>query len=67
MPSIKCPIATCTYSTEDVDATVAAVLLTIHNNEHLAVATPRNSDTAVPQRAPKIDRPKISAGSSEEM
>ena len=64
MPSIKCPIATCTYSTEDVDAAVAAVLLTIHNNEH--IAAPRNSDAAVRQRAPKIDRPKISAGSSEE-
>ena len=43
---------------------MAAVLLTIHNNEHLAA--PRNSETAVRQRAPKIDRPKISAGSSEE-
>ena len=64
MPSIKCPIAECPYSTEDVDAAVAAALLVIHNNVH--VSAPRNAEAATRQRAPKIERPRISAGSSEE-
>ena len=63
MPSISCPIAECPYRTDDVEAAVAAVLLTIHNNVHSSA--PR-SEAATRHRAPRIDRPKISAGSSEE-
>ena len=64
MPSICCPIAECAYRTEDVEPALAAVLLTVHNNVHLSA--PQQSGAAARNRAPKIDRPKISAGSSEE-
>ena len=62
MPSISCPIAECAYKTEDVEAALAAVLLTVHNNVHLSA--PGNSVAATRNRA---ERPKISAGSSEEI
>ena len=65
MPVIQCPIAECPYSTEDVDAAVAAALLVIHNNVH--VSAPNNANAATRQRAPKIERPRVSAGSSEEI
>ena len=64
MPIIQCPMAECPYRTDDVDAAVAAALLVIHNNVHLSA--PRTSDASARQRAPKIERPRISAGSSEE-
>lgn len=64
MPVIQCPIAECPYRTEDVDAAIAAALLVIHNNVH--VSAPTNANAATRQRAPKIERPKLSAGSSEE-
>ena len=62
MPIFKCPIDDCTYQTEDIDAGVAVAMLTIHNNVHL-VSNPTDDDN---QRDPKIERPKISAGSDEE-
>ena len=61
MPEIQCPIPGCEYVTADVDASVAASLLLIHNNVHLA-----GSSSAQKQKPPKIDRPKISKGISEE-
>ena len=64
MPVIQCPIAECTYSTQDVDAAVAAALLVIHNNVH--ISAPNNATAATRQRAPKIERPRISSGTSEE-
>ena len=64
MPDIRCPIADCTYSTGEVEVAIAAALITVHGNTHVAHApAPANTN---PQRAPKIDRPKISCGSSEE-
>ena len=35
MPVIKCPLESCTYETPDVDASVVASLLIIHNNVHI--------------------------------
>ena len=64
MPVIRCPIAECPYRTEDVDVAIAAALLVIHNNVH--ISAPPNVQAATRQRAPKIERPRISAGSSEE-
>ena len=64
MPIFRCPLDGCTYTTDDVEAGVATVMLTIHNNVHLA--TPSTSNAVTNQRAPKIERPRISAGSSEE-
>ena len=61
MPEIQCPIPGCEYVTADVDASVAASLLLIHNNVHLA-----GSSSSQKQKPPKIDRPKISKGISEE-
>jgi hypothetical protein len=56
----------CEFKTDDVEGSVAAVMLTIHNNVHIAKPTPGTSDVAARHRAPKIERPKISTGSSEE-
>jgi len=61
MPIIDCPIEGCGYATADVEAAVAAALLMVHNNVHTAAAP-----TLAKQRAPKIERPNISRGSSEE-
>ena len=64
MPVVRCPyFDTCAYETADVAVTVAVALLNIHNNSH--VAAPNNT-TQARQRAPKIERPKITRGSSEE-
>ena len=62
MPIVKCPIEGCTYETGDVDATIVVGLLDIHKLVH-SNATSNNTNK---QRAPKIERPKISDGSSEE-
>ena len=62
MPSIDCPIEGCQYSTGDVDPQVAATLLNLHCKDHTGVAAP----PANRQKAPKLARPTISAGSTEE-
>ena len=64
MPVIQCPMTDCPYATEDVDVAIAAALLVIHNNVH--IAAPPTAVCSSKQRAPKIERPKISSGSSEE-
>jgi len=64
MPSIDCPIASCSYSTGDVEPAIAAALLTVHNNVHIGAAAPA---AATKQKAPKLTRPTISGGSSEEI
>ena len=61
MPEIQCPILGCEYVTADVDAAVAASLLLIHNNVHLT-----GSGCSQKQKPPKIDRPKVCKGISEE-
>ena len=63
MPSIQCPMPGCGYITDDVDPACAAALLMIHNNVHTATAS---TPAAGKQRAPKITRPYIDKGSSEE-
>ena len=64
MPVIQCPIADCTYATDDVEASIAAALMVIHNNVHVSVQ--RADNTSTRQRAPTMIRPKISTGSPEE-
>ena len=59
MPVIECPLQSCTYKTPDVDASVAASLLIIHNNVHINA----NSSKLKP---PKMDRPRIGRDCSEE-
>ena len=62
MPVIQCPINGCDYETTDVEAAVAETLLIIHNNVHTTGLQPITNK----QRPPKLDRPKITKGSSEE-
>ena len=59
MSVIKCPLESCTYETPDVDASVAASLLIIHNNVHINA----NSSKPKPQ---KMDRPRIWRDCNEE-
>jgi hypothetical protein len=54
MPAINCPIDGCPFVTDDVDASIAAALLMVHNNVHTAAAP----ETAR-QKAPKINRPTV--------
>ena len=44
----------CEFKTDDVEGSVAAVMLTIHNNVHIAKPTPGTSDVATRHRAPKL-------------
>lgn len=61
MVVVNCPISGCSYVTDDVDASVVSVLLTIHNNVHLN-ATSSTSRPSAPHKEPKADRPKVSLG-----
>ena len=60
MPVIKCPLESCTYETPDVDASVAATLLIIHNNVHI------NASYSKP-KPPKMDCPPIGRDCIEEV
>ena len=51
MPEIGCPITGCDYKTDDVDATTAVVLLTIHATQHAVPAA------TAPARVEKVKRP----------
>ena len=62
MPIIQCPIVDCDYVTDDVDASIAAALLIVHNSSHMAATRP----AITKQKPPKINRPCISRDSSEE-
>ena len=65
MPAIACPYPACIFVTDDVDAVVAAALLTIHNNTHANAGSAATlADTR--QKAPKIDRPSVTQGCTEE-
>ena len=62
MPVINCPITTCAYTTDDVEAIIAAAQLNIHTLTHQPGA-----NTAVSkQKPPKIGRPSVSRGTTEE-
>ena len=64
MPVIQCPVANCSYVTEDVDAVVAASLLNLHATDHATRATP---STATTPQVEKVKRPAIfPAGTSED-
>ena len=61
IPDFACPIDGRDYTTGDVGADVVAALLTIHNNVHV-----NGARTTPKRKAPKIQRPTISRGSTEE-
>ena len=58
MPSIPCSFTGCTYATGDVGEALAVELIKIHGRSH--------AEVPAKQRAPKIEGPKISCGSSME-
>ena len=60
MPVISCPFPDCRYTTDDIDAVVAAAQLNIHALTH------RNTPAATKQKPPKIDRPHLTRGTTEE-
>ena len=65
MPAIGCPMDGCEYNTGDVEASIAEALSMVHNNAHV-VTTALATAATNKQKAPKIDRPTITKGSSEE-
>jgi hypothetical protein len=59
VPKYKCPFPECTYETEDVEDSLAAVLITIHSSgTHM-----KTQPTA---KADKVKHPSISAAGSSE-
>ena len=63
MPAIDCPIAGCDYTTPDVEAVVAAALITAHSTIHNVPAT--NHVTSA--KIENVKRPIVSsAGTSED-
>ena len=55
MPVVNCPIAECTYATDDVDAIIVAALLTTHAMSHtIAPSVPGDNNTV---RVEKVKRP----------
>ena len=67
MVVLKCPLASCSYKTDDVEVVGAAALLNIHAVEH---TTPPSASTAaharVKTKGPKLERPKIDVASNME-
>ena len=65
---MKCPYYNdCGFETEDIETALAVVFLNIHNNQiHAPRNTINNNDTPSRRQVPKIERPKVSRGSSEE-
>ena len=62
MPTVNCPITDCEYSTPDVEAVLAAALITTHATTHTAANV-----NVVTAKVEQVKRPTISsAGTSEE-
>lgn len=61
MPVISCPFPDCDYSSDDVDAIAGAAQLNIHALTHSNIRP-----TSTKQKPPKIDRPRLSRGTTEE-
>jgi len=57
MPVSKCLLENCTYETPDVDASVVASLLIIHNNVHINASYSK----------PNMYRPRIGRDCNEEV
>ena len=63
MPEINCPFPECEYKTDDIEAVLAAAQLNIHAITHNPASQMNNLNR---QQPPKIDRPPISSGTTEE-
>ena len=58
MPTVKCPVPTCDYQTDDLDAVIVAALITAHNVTHANASS---------KKVDKLKRPTIStSGMSED-
>ena len=66
MPVHQCPYPNCTYQTADVADVLAAEFFAVHKLTHAAPTAPAPV-AQVRRKAPQMDRPKISFGSSEEV
>ena len=67
MPAIQCSIAGCDYVTPDVGENLVITLITTHALQHQQPAAPTAQATGpARQKAPRIDRPTISRGTSQE-
>ena len=63
MPVVRCPIEGCEYTTPDVEAVIAAALITTHATSHRTPDAP----TAQVARVEKVKRPSVSsAGTTED-
>lgn len=63
MPSLTCPLPSCTYKTDDVEVVGAAALLNLHA---LAHQQPAASSPRPPVKGPKLQRPRVKLNSSSE-
>ena len=60
MPIVQCPITNCNYATPDVEAAIAAALISTH-------ATSHTNSSAIKAPVEKVRRPTISlSGTSED-
>ena len=66
MPNINCSHTGCTYATGDVDNAIVVELLKIHALTHAAAAPQQPTVDTHRQKPPKLTRPSISKGVSEE-
>ncbi len=66
MPVRRCPFPDCDFVTDDVSDALAVEYFAIHRPLHVAPAV-AVAAAHTKQKAPKIDRPKIATGSSEEV
>ena len=65
MTSIKCPIPGCTYETPESSETVACALLAAHTPLHMNAPLRATADISA-TRGPKLDRPKVDVGVTQE-
>ena len=59
MVVVNCPVTGCSYKTDDQEPTIVSALLQLHASEHCAAREKVSG--------PKLDRPRIDAGVSQEV
>ena len=60
MVIVACPLQGCSFVTDDLDASIVAVLLQIHASSH-------SSENVNSMKGPKLDRPRIDVGADQEV
>ena len=64
--TIKCPVLDCEYETAEVTEVVAIALLNAHVTIHDKAAAAVPTMPPISDRGPKLERPKVDIGISEE-